>query len=581
MPPVWKRHALLGWSCLLTLVVLAPVLAPGYVLHLDMVFVPDQTLLPWNLGIGGGLPRSVPQDAAVSLIAGPLPGQLLQKVVLVVSFILAATGAGRLAGNRLQLQLPAASLYLWSAYVAARLLMGHWGLLWAFALLPWVLLAARQARVTGRWMPVAVTCGAGALVPTGGVSLALAAVPLTVWFGSAVRARGRLAVVATVLLFNAPWWLPALRSPVAGVSDPLGLVVFGARADGPGGVLLSVLGGGGVWNSEATLGSRTTWIATLAVVVLVTLAALGWRTWVAQERPEGVWLTILGVGGVAWAWLSGVAADQGWAQELVSAPPGGGLLRDGQKWSVFWVLLLALCAPRGVQLLSRRADHTLRVFLAAALALLPLAALPDLAWGGFGRLQTAHYPSEWGRLRDQLATDPRPGDVVTLPWAAFRRYDWNHNSVVLDPLPRYLTRTVVWNDQLPVTVGGELVQVGGDDQRAAVVSRAIDGGQALGPVLAALGIRWAVVETDQPPATRAPNLVGMAQTWTGSGLRLLEVTSTISVYEPRDNLVVAIDLIALVVLAGLGVGIPARARRSESTNSSAHEPLGSDPDSLT
>ncbi len=46
--------------------VLLPLLGPGYVLHLDMVFVPTQTLLPWNLGIGAGLPRDVPQDAVVS-----------------------------------------------------------------------------------------------------------------------------------------------------------------------------------------------------------------------------------------------------------------------------------------------------------------------------------------------------------------------------------------------------------------------------------------------------------------------------------------------------------------------------------
>ncbi|MEZ5157386.1 MAG: hypothetical protein R2720_11310 [Candidatus Nanopelagicales bacterium] len=560
MPPVWKRHALLGWSCLLTLMVLAPTLAPGYTLHLDMVFVPHQTLLPWNLGIGGGLPRSVPQDAVVSLIAGPLPGQVLQKAVLVASLILAAIGAGRLAGDTLALRLPAASIYLWSAYAAARLLMGHWGLLWAFALLPWVLLAAHEARRTGRWRSVAVLCGAGALVPTGGVVLGLAAVPLVVGIGSAVRLRGRLAAVAVVLLFNAPWWLPALRSPVVGVSDPMGLVVFGARADGPGGVLLSVLGGGGVWNSQATLGSRTTWVATSAVVVLVLLAGLGWRDRLAEQRPETVWLTVLAVGGVTWAWLSGVAARQGWAQELVSSVPGGGLLRDGQKWSLFWVLLLAVCAPRGLHWLSRRADRSLRVFLAAALALLPLAALPDLAWGGFGRLRTTQYPSAWGQLRDRLAADARHGDVVTLPWAAFRRYGWNRDTVVLDPLPRYLTRTVVWNDDLPVTVSGELAEVGGDDPRSAAVSAAIDSGRPLAPVLASLGIRWVVVETDQPAATRPPNLVGMAQTWNGPGLQLLEVTSGTEVYRPRDNLVAVIDLVALAMLAGLGVAAVARDR---------------------
>ena len=544
---------LVGWCCLLTAAVLLPLMGPGYVLHLDMVFVPQQTLLPWNLGIGGGLPRSVPQDAVVSLLAGPLPGWLLQKVVLVASLMTAGIGAGRLVGARRGEQVAAAALYLWSAYLGSRLLMGHWGLLWAYALLPWVVLAARRARVSGEWMPLALLCGLGALVPTGGIVLAVVALPLGLGFSSAVRVRTRWTVGLLVLLLNAPWWLPAVRSPVAAVSDPLGLEVFGARADGPGGVLASVLAGGGVWNSQATLGSRTTWFALFGVIVLVALAAVGWRSWRAQQAPEAVWLTILGLLGLLWAWLSGVAADQGWAQALVSSIPGGGLLRDGQKWSLFWVLLVALCAPKGLTVLTRNADRSLRVFLAAALAVLPLAVMPDLAWGGFGRLQTHAYPAAWDDLRDELAGAQAPGDVLSLPWAPFRRYAWNDNDVVLDPLPRYLTRTVVWNDRLPVTVAGDVVQVGGDDPRAEVVSRAIDAGRPLAPVLADLGIRWIVVQEDQPEATRTPDLAGTRVLWQRDSLRLLEVTSMVSVLQLQDALVVVMDLTVLAVLLGLGL----------------------------
>ena len=346
MPSAWKRHALLGWSCLLSALILAPLLAPGYVLHLDMVFVPQQTLLPWNLGIGGGLPRSVPQDALVALVSGPLPGQILQKVVLVATAVLAGTGAGRLAGGPRLQQMAAASLYLWSAYLAGRLLLGHWGLLWAYALLPWAILAARQARRTGSVWGTAFLCGAGALVPTGGLVLASAAIPIAVGPGSAARVRSRIAGVAAVLLFNAPWWFAALRSPVSEVSDPLGLEVFGARADGAGGVLGSVLAGGGVWNAQATLGSRTTWFAFFLALVVIVLAAMGWAARYQRYRPETVWLTVLGLVGLGWAWISGVAGQQGWAQALVSGPPGGGLLRDGHGRFLSMRLLLATTVSR-------------------------------------------------------------------------------------------------------------------------------------------------------------------------------------------------------------------------------------------
>jgi len=554
VPDRLKRYLLPGWSVVLALIILLPVLAPGYVLHLDMVFVPRQSLLPWMLGIGGGLPRSVPQDAIVALLAGPLPGQVLQKAVLLASLTLAGWGAGRLAGPGLTRQLPAASLYMWSAYVAARLLMGHWALLWAIGLLPWIVLAARRARERGQWLPVVVVSGAAALVPTGGLIAALTAVPLALGFSSRLRVGARIAVVGLLLLFNAPWWLPALRSASAGVSDPLGLVVFGARADGPGGVLASVLGGGGVWNAAATLPSRGTWFMLLGLLTVLALAAYGLPLMLRQARPEVLWLGVLGVLGVLWAWLSGVAADQGWAQQIVSALPGGGLLRDGQKWTVWWVLLLAICAPSGLRRLMARAEDVLRLFMAAALAILPIAMLPDLAAGAFGRLTPVSYPAAWDGLRQRLAEAPEPGDVISLPWSPFRRYAWNGSDVVLDPLPRYLTRTVVWDDDLPVTVEGRVVQVGGDDPRAHAVGQAIQSGRPLPDALAPLGIKWIFVQRDQPQASRTPDLRGAVRVWEQDRLELWRVEQAVTIVEPRDPVVVGVDVLAALMLIGCGVG---------------------------
>lgn len=551
MPRRLLPYVLPGWSVLLALIVLLPVFAPGYVLHLDMVFVPHQTLLPWNLGIGGGLPRAVPQDAVVSLIAGPLPGEFLQKFFLLGALVLAGWGAGRLAGPGLSRQVPAASIYLWSAYTAGRLLMGHWSLLWAMGLLPWVVLAARQARTQGRWLALVLLCALSALVPTGGLLAAVTALPLALGFGSVLTWPRRALLVGLIVFVNAPWWLAALRNASAAVSDPLGLVVFGARADGVGGVLVSVLGGGGVWNSQATLGSRTTWFAALGVLGLVVLAGIGWRRWTVIAGPESLVLGALGVTGVVWAWLSGVAADQGWAQQIVSAVPGGGLLRDAQKWTLWWVLLLAVCAPWGLGRLCARAEDSLRLFLAGALAVLPVAMIPDLAAGGFGRLTPVSYPTSWDRLREQLARSPGPGDVLSLPWAPFRRYGWNTSQVVLDPLPRYLTRTVVWNDALPVTVEGRVVQVGGDDPRAAAIGKAIQSGRPLPPTLASAGIGWIVVQLDQPQASRAVDLRGAEQVWASADLQLWRVTSPVAVRTVRDPLLVAVDsAVLLLVLCG-------------------------------
>ena len=134
-------------GAVLALAVLAPLLAPGYVLAYDMIFTPRQPLLPDSLGLGSALPRAVPVDAVVALLTTVVPGAVVQKVALVAAILAATVGAGRLVpADRTAARLVAASLYGWNAYVAERLFIGHWTLLLAYASLPWVVSAALRLR---------------------------------------------------------------------------------------------------------------------------------------------------------------------------------------------------------------------------------------------------------------------------------------------------------------------------------------------------------------------------------------------------------------------------------------------------
>src|SRR6478735_9398159 len=63
-----------AWPWLLTFVVLGPLLGRGFVLTYDMVFVPDLAMRTDFLGLGSGLPRAVPSDAAVAVLDTVVPG---------------------------------------------------------------------------------------------------------------------------------------------------------------------------------------------------------------------------------------------------------------------------------------------------------------------------------------------------------------------------------------------------------------------------------------------------------------------------------------------------------------------------
>jgi hypothetical protein len=203
--------------------------------------------------------------------------------------------------------------------------------------------------------------------------------------------------------------------------------------------------------------------------------------------------------------------------EVVTAVPGSGLLRDGQKFVLPLALLLATAAALGIEALAERlTGPAVQAVLVAGIAL-PVLLLPDLAWGAWGRLAPVHYPRDWDRVAAVVAEDHSAGlnrELVTLPFGAFRRYPWTDGRIVLDPAARYFPADVLVDDALPV--GDRLVA--GEGTRAAAVRSALDAGRPL----TATGVRWVIVERTTPGETPAVALDGLRLVWQGPELTLYE-----------------------------------------------------------
>jgi hypothetical protein len=193
-PSPWPARLL---ALAVALVVTAPTLAPGLVLLRDMVFVPRQDLDLDAPGLGSGLPRAVPVDSVMALVTAVLPGDLVQKALLL-----------------------------------------------AFAALPWIARAALRVRAgePGALPRLVLACAPAALTPTGSLLAAGVAVVLA-------GRRRALLTGGTVLVLSLPWTVAGVLHPAGGVSDPAGVAAFAARAEGPGGPLLALLGTGGIWNA--------------------------------------------------------------------------------------------------------------------------------------------------------------------------------------------------------------------------------------------------------------------------------------------------------------------------------------------
>jgi hypothetical protein len=537
------------------LLVTAPALAPGFVLLRDMVFVPRQDLDLDTLGLSGATPRAVPVDAAVALLTAVVPGDVLQKAVLLLTVFAAVLGAARLVppgpdGRRGSAAVVAGLIYGWSPYLAERLLMGHWTLLCAWAALPWIARATLRVRSgEPRAVPrLVLACASAALSATG----ALLALGVTL----AVGGRRKAVAAAVPAVLSLPWVVAGALSPASGLSDGGGVADFAARAENWGGVLLSVLGTGGLWNAAAVPGSRTSVLVPVLTVLLLTLAGAGWWQRGLLRGPGGR-LVLLGLVGVVLACAGAVPGVRELLALAVRTVPGAGLLRDGQKWAAWFALPLAVGAGLGARRLAGAARARWGAAGAGsvlvAAVLLPLVALPDLGWGVGGRLRPVPYPADWSRVRSVLATDTRPGDVLVLPFRNYRAFGWNADRPQLDPAPRWLTRSTLVDDRL--VVGGRALDA--EDPRARKAGAAADDPAEL----AGLGVGWVLVEAGTPGPQVPAAVRALPAVVTGRTLALYRVPGAVRPPGPgpaREIAVVAAHGIALgaVLTAVLWIFVP-------------------------
>jgi hypothetical protein len=539
------------------LLALGPALGRGFLLAYDMVFVPDQPLTSTVLGTDGSVPRAVPNDLVVVLASRVLPGDIVQKLILLLAFALAGWGIGRLMPTRLA-AVAAATVFTWNAYVFERLAIGHWGFLLGLAALPW---AAGACAAVRRGQPGAVPrlCLVVALAGLAGstalVLVAVLVLALLAWPGWRDRVRPGGWVALATLGAAAPWLLPALREVGSLPADPAGVAAFAARADTPLGVLPSLVTTGGIWNRAVWPAERGDVLVAAATLVLVVLAvAAGARPW--QRLAGGVAPAALVTGAVGL--VVAVAAAVPWLEPLVRLVvvhvPGGGLVRDGQKFVALALLPLAACAG----LAAERAQRHLRGG-AWVIVLLPVALLPSLAWGLQGRLEPVAYPASWPALRAEVdrVTEVRPGAVAVFPFTYYRRYAWNGDRVVLDPVPRLLDGDVVANDDLPLSGG----VVAGEDPRAARIRAGLDRGDDVATVLAGEGVRYVVAELDQPDIDgQQAQLRDLPLLWRAGELALLRVPGP-AAPAPHRPPPLGIVLGGLTLLASAGAVLLPRLRR--------------------
>ncbi|KQZ69959.1 hypothetical protein [Nocardioides sp. Root151] len=469
----------------------------GYALRADMVFTPDQ---PWKdawLGLDGAVPRFVPGDAIVWLLNQLAPGDLVQKALLVGALLAGALGIARLVGNLSGVARFAAMLvYLWNPWVFERLSIGQWPMVIGYLLLPWLVLASLRltegapTRRDGAVFVVLMGLSAACAPAAGLLACAISGVVLVV---GRVRRVVILGWAATGILVNLPWIVPSLVATESLTATDGQFSAFAATGESPLGTLASVLSLGGIWKTSIVPQERTVPVIVLLSLAL-TLTAV-WSTWRSRLTTPVLVRSLLLVGTAA-VLVAALPSFAPVADALdgagVHLPPLG-LLRDSQRYLGPAALVIAFGLAHAVDALRTRAVPGREAFViaAGALALVPVATLPSMAWGLSGDLEPVAYPQDWTEVaNDWPAADASGGAVVVLPWhGGYRGFEWNGLRAMLDPAPRFFPGDVLIDDRHYLGSG----VLDSEDDRLASVATALESPDPAGE-LRALGVRWVLVE---------------------------------------------------------------------------------------
>ncbi|ORV47460.1 hypothetical protein AWC03_01215 [Mycobacterium europaeum] len=559
----WTRP---GYALVLALLVVGPLLRPGYLLLRDAVSTPRSYVSDTALGLTAA-PRATPQDFAVALASHVLDGGVVVKALLVLGLWLAGWGAARLVATALPDagapgQFVAITLAIWNPYVAERLLQGHWSLLVGYGCLPWVATAMLGLRTgSGSFFGLTFWIALAGLTPTG---LLLAATTALFCVGAPGTGRSRRLCAAVTLGVALVSALPWLAASALGASltahtaaNTLGVAAFAPRAEPGLGTLASLAALGGIWNGEAVPISRTTMFAVASAAVLLGVVAAGLPT--VLRRPAARPLLVLAA--VAVLVPAALATGPGLhlLAALVDAVPGFGVLRDGQKWVALAVPGYALAGGGVVVTLRRWVPPPADMVAAPVCCLALVFALPDLAWGVWGQVSSVQYPRGWAAAT--AAINAQPATVAVLPAGTMRLYSWAGRAPVLDPLPRWVRADVLSTGDL--VISGTVIP--GEGAQARAVQQLLLAGPAPS-ALAPAGVGWLVVESDTAGdmGASARTLDALTPVYRDDDLALYRIggdTAGVSATARTVTLLAHLAWLAALLVGGAGA-LVGRARRA-------------------
>jgi len=497
-----KWHAP-AFFLLVVVVVMGPLLAPGYILNFDLAWGP-------NYPVSDMANNLWPLHILITTLDNVIPAWLVQKLVL--GAIIFAAGFGMYRFIRAQKFADASALipyvaglfYIFNPFFYDRFMAGQWLVMSGVALLPWVLLLLWRVfheSSIKRGIALGVVAGAMTILS---IHTVMMLVIVVVVFGAFHLRKVKtwmlpgLVALGVWLVLNSLWLVPALggTNQTTEQIDTYAssqLEAFKTNETIADNVPLSTLLLHGMWTetqgrSTLPAGSPLFWVG---IIPLLAVIVIGGIAIIRRRDKLGVGLLI--VGGVGWVLAMGVGwiGTSGLTHFLVEHVPFYGGYREPHKWLVLLVVLYGYALALGASVLMRR-YKTHAGAIGFALLLLPIVMTPQLLFGASGQLRSVDYPSGWYALQAELNDRNIQGPILVMPWRMYLYADFAGRTV-MNPARFFFSQSVISGND-PQIAGVSVVERGAVEQtvntdilpNAAMI-------QDAGTLLKRVGVRYVIL----------------------------------------------------------------------------------------
>jgi len=459
----------------ISLIILLPLLKPGYILTLDMIFAPrykiifstDTTknilLLSWILKL-------------FSLI---IPTWIIQKLLLSAVLFLSGLSMHRLVPVKsTAARYFAGILYMINPFTYTRFLAGHLNLLLAYSITPFAIKTffdlldepnPKRAIMVGLWLAIISSLNIHNLF-----ILLLFAVCLISYsinqkntFDYLKNVLGYVFLSAiTFILLSLYWIIPFFysKSPISSF-DIRHIQAFITRSDPTFGVIFNVASMYGFWVQYFLLPKDHLSFWYMFFYLILILAILGILFSINDRKIRAQSIAVAVTGFISIILAVGVAhpITKPIFIFLYNNCPFFNGYREPQKFVALLTLAYSFLGAIGldgilinIQKSKFQDNKTLNLYSKNSLALLacflPLIYTYPIFWGFSGQLNSIDYPRSWYKTNNFLNTEIRKNQkVLFLPWHMYMIFDFAQNpGPIYNPAQLFFDKEVIQGDNMEV-----------------------------------------------------------------------------------------------------------------------------------